>query len=104
MGEHWANLKSKTALTGPLYGTYNGKPVFSEIMVTQKQLQDGFTYRNLTALPGYTINHVDFNFEPHGHPGMPFPHYDLHAYYVSAAEQEKICPGGVPDPSMKSKM
>lgn len=104
MGEHWANLKSKTALTGPLYGTYDGKPVFSEIMVTRKQLQDGFNYRNLTALPGYTINHVDFNFEPHGHPGMPFPHYDVHAYYVSAAEQEKICPGGIPDPSMKSKM
>lgn len=104
MGEHWANLKSKSAMTGPIYGTYQGKPVFSEIMITREQLQKGFNYSNLTALPGHTIDHVDMNFEPHGHPGMPFPHYDLHAYYVSAAEQAKICPNGVPDPRTKSAM
>jgi hypothetical protein len=98
MGEHWANIKSKSGMTGPIYGTYQGQPVFSEIMVTQKQLQQGFNYRNLRALPGYAIDHVNFDFEPHGHPGMPFPHYDVHAYYVSAANAAKICPHGVPDP------
>lgn len=104
MGEHWANIRSKTGMNGPIYGTYQGKPVFSEIMVTQKQLQQGFTYRNLRALPGYTIDHVNFDFEPHGHPGMPFPHYDVHAYYVSAAAAAKICPGGIPDPASKAGM
>ncbi len=32
----------------------------------------------LKPLPGYTIDHVDIWFEPHGHPGMPIPHYDIH--------------------------
>ena len=101
MGEHWANVTSKTGLTGPIYGTYKGKVVFSEIMVTQKQLQQGFSYTNLTALPGHTIDHVNLDFEPHGHPGMPFPHYDIHAFYISTPDQMKICPNGVADPSMK---
>lgn len=104
MGEHWADIKSKTALTGPIYGTYQGKPIFSEIMVTQKQLQQGFTFLDLRPLPGYAIDHVDFEFEPQGHAGMPFPHYDVHAYYISAAAQAKICPSGEPNPAMKPSM
>lgn len=99
MGEHWAVLK--TLPFGPIYGTWQGKPVFSEIMVSVDQLKKGFSYANLRALPGYHIDHVDFEFEPKGHEGFPVPHYDLHAYYVSAAEQAKICPGGIPDPAMK---
>jgi hypothetical protein len=99
MGEHWVNLKN--APLGPIYGTWNGKPVFTEIMVSVKQLQQGFSYANIRALPGYTIDHVDFAFEPHGHAGFPVPHYDVHAYYVSPAEQAKICPNGIPDPAMK---
>ena len=31
MGEHWANLKNLPM--GPIYGTWEGKPVFTEIMV-----------------------------------------------------------------------
>lgn len=99
MGEHWAVLK--TLPLGPIYGTYNGKPVFSEIMVSVEQLKKGFSYANLRALPGYHIDHVDFEYEPKGHEGFPVPHYDVHAYYVSAAEQAKICPRGIPDPAMK---
>ncbi len=99
MGEHWAALKDLPL--GPIYGTYQGKPIFTEIMVTQTQLAHGFSYDNIRALPGYTINHVDFEFEPHGHEGLPVPHYDVHAYYISHAEQEKICPDGIPDPAMK---
>ncbi len=100
MGEHWIALKD--APLGPIYGTYKGKLVFTEIMVTQKQLEQGFSYADIHALPGYTIDHVDFKFEPKGHEGLPVPHYDLHAYYVSPAEQAQICPDGIPDPSMKA--
>lgn len=99
MGEHWVNLKD--APLGPIYGTWNGKPVFTEIMVSVKQLQDGFSYANIHALPGYTIDHIDFKYEPKGHAGFPVPHYDLHAYYVSPAVEASICPDGIPDPSMK---
>lgn len=100
MGEHWAALKNLP--TGPIYGVYQGKPIFSEIMVTKDQLDKGFSYDNLRPLPGYKIDHVNVNFEPNGHEGLPVPHYDIHAYYVSYAEQAKICPGGIPDPSMKA--
>lgn len=99
MGEHWVALKN--APTGPIYGVYNGKPVFTEIMVSVDQLKKGFSYANIRALPGYAIDHVDFEFEPNGHEGFPVPHYDVHAYYVSPAAQAKICPNGLPDPAMK---
>lgn len=99
MGEHWMAMKN--APMGPIYGVWQGKPIFSEIMVPLSELQKGYSYANLQALPGYSIDHIDFAFEPTGHPGMPVPHYDLHAYYVSAAEQAKICPDGIPNPAMK---
>lgn len=99
MGEHWIALKD--APLGPIYGTWQGKPVFTEIMVTVKQLQQGFSYANIHALPGYKIDHVDLAFEPKGHEGLPVPHYDIHAYYVSPAVQATICPNGIPDPAMK---
>lgn len=98
MGEHWINLKN--APLGPIYGSYKGKAVFTEIMPTLKQLQQGFSYANIRALPGYTIDHIDVAFEPKGHEGLPVPHYDIHAYYISRAEQLKICPKGIPDPAM----
>ncbi len=101
MGEHWANPKKLPI--GPIYGVWKGKPVFTEIMVTVAQLEKGFSYANVRALPGYTIDHVDFKYEPHGHPGLPVPHYDLHAYYVSPAVQATICPDGIPDPALKSQ-
>jgi hypothetical protein len=99
MGEHWIALKDGPM--GPIYGVWEGKPVFTEIMIPLTELQKGFSYANMQPLPGYTIDHVDFKFEPSGHEGMPVPHYDLHAYYVTAAVQATICPNGIPDPSMK---
>ena len=99
MGEHWANPKNLPV--GPIYGVWQGKPVFTEIMVSVKDLARGFSWANIQALPGYKIDHIDFEFEPHGHPGMPVPHYDLHAYYITYADQMKICPNGLPDPAMK---
>jgi hypothetical protein len=101
MGEHWAALKDWPL--GPIYGTYRDKPVFTEIMVSQKQMQRGFSYDNIRALPGYHIDHVNVEFEPHGHPGFPVPHYDIHAYYVSAEQESRICPGGAPDEALKAR-
>ncbi len=99
MGQHWASPKNLPL--GPIYGVWHGKPVFTEIMVSVKQLQSGFSYADIHALPGYTIDHIDFEFEPHGHEGFPVPHYDLHAYYVSQAVEKTICPNGIPDSAMK---
>jgi hypothetical protein len=94
MGEHWANRRNLP--TGPIYGTWEGKPIFTEIVVSVKQLQQGFNWTNIHALPGYTIDHVDFEFEPHGHAGFEVPDYNIHAYYVSPATQARICPNGKP--------
>ena len=91
MGEHWANPKN---LQAPIYGVYNGKVVFSEIMVPKAGFEKGFNFENLTALPGHTINHVDIEYEPQGHPGMTTAHYDIHAYYVSHAAHTAYCAGG----------
>ncbi|HEY8313474.1 MAG TPA: hypothetical protein VIG51_04795 [Candidatus Baltobacteraceae bacterium] len=91
MGEHWANPKD---LHAPMYGTYDGKVVFSEIMVPKAQFDKGFNYEDLAALPGHTINHVDIEYEPHGHAGMPIPHYDIHAYYVSHQTHGAYCATG----------
>jgi hypothetical protein len=91
MGEHWANLKAPLD-GGTIYGTYKGKPVFTEIMLTPKDFAAGKNYDDvLRPLPGYTIDHVDIEFMPHGHPGMPFAHYDIHAYYVTHNVHEHFC-------------
>lgn len=100
MGEHWADPKNIT--TGPIYGAWQGKPVFTELIVTLDQLQKGFSYVNIRALPGYTIDHVDFEFEPHGHGGFPVPDYNIHAYYVSPEMQATICPDGRPKAALKA--
>jgi hypothetical protein len=99
MGEHWRNLSDPSSV---IYGSYREKVIFTEIMVPLTQLQSGVSYADLRALPGYSIDHIDFKFEPKGHAGMLVPHYDLHAYYLSAAQQASICPDGIPDPSMKA--
>lgn len=101
MGEHWVNPKN---LMAPIYGTYQGKVIFSEIMIPLKTLDGGFNYPNLTALPGHSINHVSIEWHPHGHEGMPVPHYDFHAYYISYAAQKAVCPNGAPDPDGGMKM
>jgi hypothetical protein len=99
MGEHWKDLSNPSSL---IYGSYRGKVIFTEIMVPLTQLQSGVSYADLRALPGYSIDHIDFKFQPEGHAGMAVPHYDLHAYYLLAAQQASICPDGIPDSSMKA--
>jgi hypothetical protein len=93
MGAHYADPKAASS-SSPLYGVYQNKPVFTEIMVTPKEFAAGKSWINvLQPLPGYQINHVDIGFMPHGHPGMLFPHYDIHAYYVSHADHMGFCGG-----------
>ena len=89
MGYHYANLKDLPF--GP-YGWYDGKPTFTEIMVDQKLFESGKSWdEQLKPLPGYHIDHVDIWFEPHGHPGYPIPHYDIHAWYIPHAEHMTEC-------------
>ncbi len=102
MGDHWGNPKDMPL--GPIYGTYQGKPIFSEIMVTRAQLDKGISYYNLRPLPGYKIDHVNLEWHPKGHPGFEVPHYDIHAYYIPHPAQLNICPNGLPDPDMEKGM
>lgn len=93
MGTHYANPKMPAA-GSTIYGVYEGKPVFTEVMLLPKDFASGKSWDDvLKPLPGYAINHVDIEYLPHGHPGMMFAHYDLHAYYVSHAAHMDYCGG-----------
>jgi hypothetical protein len=84
MGYHYANPNDLPF--GPIYGWYDGKPTFTEIMVDTKLFASGKSWSNqLKPLPGYKVDHVDFWFEKHGHPGYPIPHYDIHAWYIPSS-------------------
>ena len=92
MGYHYVNQKNWP--TGPIYGYYNGKPVFTEVMLTKTAFASkaGVNMDEiLKPLPGYHINHVDIWFEPNGHPGMTMPHYDIHAWYIPHSEHMTFC-------------
>ncbi len=90
MGYHYA--RNGDMPFGPIYGWYNGKPIFTEVMIDQKLFASGKSWdETLKPLPGYHIDHVDVWFEPHGHPGYSIPHYDVHAWYVSHAAHMKFC-------------
>ncbi|MGZ3498534.1 MAG: hypothetical protein ACXWNK_11790 [Vulcanimicrobiaceae bacterium] len=93
MGSHWANPKDLPL--GPIYGEYQGKAVFSEVMIDQKAFAQGKSWeQQLKPLPGYKIDHVDIDLVPYGHAGYPIPHYDIHAYYVPHEIHAKFCPNG----------
>ncbi len=90
MGYHYANPKNFPF--GPLYGYYNGKATFSEVMVDQKFFAEGKSWGELLKpLPGYKIDHVDIWFESHGHPGYTIPHYDIHAWYIPHSAHMTFC-------------
>lgn len=90
MGYHYA--KPGNFPGGPIYGYYNGKPTFTEVMIDQKQFTKGFNLDSvLVPLPGYKIDHVDIWFESHGHPGYPIPHYDIHAWYIPHSAHMTFC-------------
>ena len=90
MGYHYVN--SKNWPFGPIYGYYNGKPVFTEIMPSKKAFDAGMNLDNaLKPLPGYKIDHVDIWYETNGHPGYPSPHYDIHAWYIPHSQHMTFC-------------
>ncbi len=93
MGFHYANPKAPLA-GSTIYGGYEGKPVFTEVMLLPKDFAAGKNWDDvLKPLPGYAIDHVDIDYLPHGHPGMPFAHYDLHAWYVKHVVHMQYCGG-----------
>jgi hypothetical protein len=90
MGEHWANLKDMPM--GPIYGVYNGKLVFFEYMPAKaldKTVHD--VPGNLVPIPS-KIDHFDIDWNPEGHEGYMAPHYDMHLYFITRDEQNKIMP------------
>jgi hypothetical protein len=90
MGYHYA--KPGNFPGGPIYGYYNGKATFTEVMVDKKQFDKGGNWDEiLRPLPGYKIDHVDIWFESHGHPGYTIPHYDIHAWYIPHAQHMTFC-------------
>ncbi len=89
MGYHYINPKNIPR--GPLYGYYEGKATFTELMLTNAEMLKGDWNDQLKPLPGHTIDHVDIWYEAHGHPGYEVPHFDIHAWYVPHAEHMKYC-------------
>lgn len=100
MGEHWAIPKDFPF--GPIYGVYQGKVVFTEVMIDQRAFAAGKSFDSvLKPPPGYAIDHVDIDFQPHGHAHYPIPHYDIHAYFVPHSEHITYCP---PKPTAKAQL
>jgi hypothetical protein len=95
MGEHWANPKDMPL--GPIYGVYNGKLVFFEYMPAKaldKTVHD--VPGNLVPIPS-KIDHFDIDWNPEGHEGYLVPHYDMHLYFITRDEQNKIMPASSMD-------
>jgi len=77
---------------GPIYGYYNGKATFTEVMVDKSLFEKGSSWDEiLKPLPGYKIDHVDIWYESHGHPGYTIPHYDIHAWYIPHSAHMAFC-------------
>jgi hypothetical protein len=91
MGEHWANKKDLPF--GPWFNVFNGKLIAIEYAISIDDFVAGKEFNNATfryeGRP-LAIDHVDIGFQPHGHPGFMVPHYDLHFYLVSDAEDSAI--------------
>lgn len=90
MGYHYA--KTSNFPFGPIYGYYNGKATFTEVMVDKSLFAKGSNWDEvLKPLPGYKIDHVDIWYESHGHPGYTIPHYDIHAWYIPHSQHMTFC-------------
>lgn len=93
MGEHWSNPQAGDLPTGPIYGVYKGKLVFIEYMIAQDDFVKGKNHVNLAGMKGVpspSIVQMDLEYQAHGHEGFEVPHYDIHAYFVTDEEQQKI--------------
>lgn len=100
MGEHWTNpeediliMENNDPVFKTIYGVYEGKLVFIEQMISQKYLVEGKSFVNfagMKGLPSPSIDHTNIEFIPTGHEGYTMPHYDIHHYFITPEEQEKI--------------
>jgi hypothetical protein len=90
MGEHW--FRPQDNPIGPIYGVHEGKLVFIEQMISQKDFTDGTGHVNIDGmrgLPSPAIVHSDVEFQAHGHEGFEVPHFDIHHYFVTHEEHLK---------------
>lgn len=93
MGEHWANPADLPL--GPIYGVSAGKVTFLEFMIDKQALAKGTSFLELASKAGIPLpplDHLDINYEPHGHEGYTVPHYDVHLYFVPHPEHMAITP------------
>jgi hypothetical protein len=88
MGEHWANPANLP--TGPIYVVANAKVIGWEFMIGLDELNAGKNWTNVGLVNTGATNHVDIEFQPHGHEGFPGPHYDIHAYTITPEEKALI--------------
>ncbi|WP_053399609.1 DUF5602 domain-containing protein [Priestia koreensis] len=106
MGAHWFNPKADlyqaedgVTVFKTIYGVEKGKLVFIEQMIAQKHLAEGKSFTDfdgMQGLPSPAIDHSNIEFIAHGHEGFEVPHYDIHHYFISKAEQDQIKGDGAP--------
>jgi len=64
-----------------------GRVTCMEYMIAQGNFAKGRSFETLrpwfAGVGQPAIDHMEFNFEPHGHDGYEAPHYDVHMYFVS---------------------
>lgn len=86
---------------GPTYGVHDGKPVFEEVMISQRDFEKGFDLNDVgKPVPPFPVDHIDIWFAPHGHDGFPSPHYDIMLVFMPHAEHMHLCgnkSGAMPD-------
>jgi hypothetical protein len=86
---------------GPTYGVHDGKPVFEEVMIAQRDFQRGFDLNDVAKpVPPFLVDHVDIWFVPHGHEGFEQPHYDILLVFMPHATHMHLCgntSGALPD-------
>lgn len=94
MGAHYA--RTSELPFGPILGyDPNGKLIFFEYMISQKEFSEGISWKDLPGVAGRAVDHVDIDFNPRGHEGYEVPHYDLHFYFISTEEEHGLCPNGI---------
>lgn len=88
VGEQWANPHSLPL--GPVYSIYRGKVVSFAFRIAQADLAAGKAFTGLQVLKLAPVDHMDLDFHAPGRDGQAA--YTIHAYFISAAEQQAIAP------------
>jgi hypothetical protein len=97
LGERWASpasfqVRFDTGVAGPLYVVHQGRLVAIFFEISQADLAQGGAWKGMPIrYEGQTptIDHVDVMLIP-AHPGFEEPHYGIHLFLVSRAEQDAI--------------